>query len=145
VGWVSAGGELLSIQALIMAMFFFIWQVPHFYLLAIKYGHDYEAAGFPSITSRETLREIRKRVFRWVCGTALAALVVSVSHLPASRISAVFIILAATGLILSFLPILRDSDALFNPGRYFMRINYFVLIVILMLVLGPLLYRLLHF
>ena len=52
VGWVSAGGDLMTPQAGLLAMFFFIWQVPHFYLLALRYGHEYEKAGLPSIVSR---------------------------------------------------------------------------------------------
>jgi heme o synthase len=50
VGWVAGGGSLADPRAMFMAFFFFIWQVPHFWLLMLKYGEEYTKAGFPSIT-----------------------------------------------------------------------------------------------
>ena len=32
IGWVAAGGSLLDFRAWVLALFFFVWQVPHFYL-----------------------------------------------------------------------------------------------------------------
>ena len=46
VGWVAGGGDLFDIQVLVMAFFFFIWQVPHFWLLMLKYGDEYVEAGY---------------------------------------------------------------------------------------------------
>jgi len=145
VGWVGAGGELLSKQALLLSAFFFIWQVPHFYLLAIKYGNEYEAAGLPSVTSRMNPSGIRKLVFFWVVLSALAAVAMALSRLPVSAIGAVAILLAALILVIIFIPILREKQENFKAIRYFMKINYFVLFVILMLVGGPLLYQIFQY
>jgi protoheme IX farnesyltransferase len=139
VGWVAAGGSLINLQAVILAVFFFIWQVPHFYLLAMKYGKEYEAAGLPSITSRMSLTGTKRLVFIWILITALASIVVSLSGLSASLISTCVIIAAAVWLILSFIPMLSDVGDEFKAFGYFMKINYFVLAVILMLVADPLL------
>ena len=145
VGWVAAGGDLLSNQALILSAFFFIWQVPHFYLLAIKYGNEYEAAGLPAITSRMTLTRIRKLVFFWVVLSALAAVAIAFSKLTVSAISAIAIIMAGLALVLIFIPILHEKQETFKAIRYFMKINYFVLFVILMLIGGPMLYQLFQY
>jgi protoheme IX farnesyltransferase len=144
VGWVAAGGSLLDRQALVLAAFFFIWQVPHFYLLAIKYGNQYEAAGLPSITSRMSLSRIRKLVFFWVVLSALAAVAVAFSRLPGSVISLVAILMAGLTLVLIFIPIFSEKSEHFNAIRYFMKINYFVLFVILMLIGGPLFRLIFH-
>ena len=50
VGWTSAGGSILDPQILIISFFFFIWQIPHFWLLLLVLGKDYEKAGFPTLT-----------------------------------------------------------------------------------------------
>jgi len=145
VGWVSAGGSLWSIQAGILAIFFFIWQVPHFYLLAIQYGQEYEEAGLPSITSHWSSAKVRKHIFVWIVITAIAAAVLAFSRLPASVISSVLIVISSLVLIYAFRTMRRIRDDLFNPFRYFMKINYFVLAVTLILVTGPFFYFAFHF
>ena len=54
IGYVAAGGDLHDPELLLVAMFFFIWQIPHFWLLMLIMGDEYEAAGLPSLT--QTLR-----------------------------------------------------------------------------------------
>ena len=40
-GWAAAGGNILDPQILTIAFFFFIWQIPHFWLLLLLYRSDY--------------------------------------------------------------------------------------------------------
>jgi protoheme IX farnesyltransferase len=144
VGWVSAGGDLFTVQALIMAVFFFVWQVPHFYLLAVKFGHEYEAAGLPSILHRWSESKIKKHIFFWILFTAAAATVLAVSNLPASSISSVLIIIASLLLVIAFRNFGFNSNQPYNPFPYFMRINYYVLAITVFLIGGPLLYYIFH-
>jgi heme o synthase len=144
VGWVSAGGNLLSFQAGILALFFFIWQVPHFYLLALKYGHEYEEAGLPSIASRWSFGKAKSHIFGWIILTALAAVVVAFTHLSSSLISSFLIEGCSILLVFSFRNIRSIKEEKFNAFSYFMKINYFVLAVTLILVAGPFLYSTFH-
>lgn len=57
-GWLSADGSLLDTKILFVAFYFFIWQIPHFWLLLLIYGKDYEAGGFPVLTSVTNNRTI---------------------------------------------------------------------------------------
>jgi protoheme IX farnesyltransferase len=140
VGWVSAGGQLFSIPALILSIFFFVWQVPHFYLLAIKYGNEYTKAGLPSITERWTDRQTKNNIFFWILLTSVTAILVSFSSLPVSVISASLIVASSAVLVFSFRSLVRYSDEEFSPFRYFMRINYYVLAVTIILITSPLFY-----
>jgi len=144
VGWVAAGGHLFSMPALIMAVFFFVWQVPHFYLLAIKYGHEYTEAGLPSITERWSNSRTKKNIFLWIILTAFTAFIVSFSSLPVSAISAAMIMIGSVILVISFRSLLFRSDETFSPFQYFMRINYYVLAVTVILITSPLFYTLFH-
>ena len=74
VGWVAGGGTLADPRALIIAFFFFIWQVPHFWLLMAKHHADYRAAGFP--TALETFGAVgfRRVLFVWWMLTILSGL-----------------------------------------------------------------------
>lgn len=139
VGWVAGGGSLADPHALILAFFFFIWQVPHFWLLMLKYGREYEAAGYPSITAMIGKQQIKIATFMWTAATAITALMVAVSGLITLLFFKVCILIAAVWLITVFSKLLWDKKEDFNPFHYFMRINYFVLVIIIVLSVEPLL------
>ena len=50
IGWVAGGGSLSDPRIAFISFFFFIWQIPHFWLLLFIFGKDYEKAGLPSLT-----------------------------------------------------------------------------------------------
>lgn len=139
VGWVAAGGSLADPKAMVLALFFFMWQVPHFWLLMIKYGNEYSKAGFPSITSKISEQQLKNSTFLWTVATAVSALMVAMSGLIDLTIFKIIILMASIWLIVVFAGLLRiKSKREFNPFYYFMRINYFVLIMILVLSIEPL-------
>jgi len=74
IGWVSAGGSLLDPEILFIAFFIFLWQMPHFWLLLMIHGEDYEKAGFYSITARFSFPVIRNILLVWVIATSFSTL-----------------------------------------------------------------------
>lgn len=52
VGWAGAGGALLDPAILAVTTIFYLWQVPHFWLLHEKHRRDYERAGFATLERR---------------------------------------------------------------------------------------------
>ena len=141
IGWISAGGSLGDPAVLPIASFFFVWQVPHFWLLILKYGKEYEEAGFPSLSGSMTTVQISRLIFLWITGTALIAVVFSLSGTIGSLFSRAGLWLASAWLILSFTPILRKTLDEFRPGKYFMKINYFVLMAIIFMCLDKIILR----
>lgn len=138
VGWVAGGGELSDPRLFVLAFFFFIWQVPHFWLLMLKYGKEYEDAGYPSITSMISKQQIKNATFMWTAATAVTALMIPVSGLMSTVFFKITIVLASIWLIVVFAKLLSSKKDDFNPFYYFMRINYFVLIMIIALSIDPL-------
>jgi protoheme IX farnesyltransferase len=49
IGWVAAGGALTDAGALILFGILFLWQMPHFWALSLRYRADYAAGGFPMV------------------------------------------------------------------------------------------------
>ncbi len=139
VGWVAAGGALSDPNLMILAFFFFIWQVPHFWLLMLKYGKEYEAAGYPSITAMISKEQIKRATFMWTAATAVTALMIITSGLISTLFFKISVLVAAIWLIVVFSKLLRSTVEELNPFYYFMRINYFVLIMILVMSIDPLL------
>jgi heme o synthase len=139
VGWVAGGGSITDPHAVILAFFFFIWQVPHFWLLMLRYGKEYEKAGYPAITSLYSDKQVRYITFLWTFATAISALMIPMFGLITSKTITILLMLAVFWLVVVFAGLLRKQVTTFNPFYYFMRINYFVLAVIIFLSIDPLL------
>ena len=139
IGWISAGGRLNDPVIIPIAVFFFIWQVPHFWLLLMKYGKDYEAAGFPSLSGTLSRNQMKRMIFAWVLGTATVTFLFTLLGPLNSVLSKAGLWLVSAWLLLTFIPLLNKSRALVQPGHYFMRINYFVLVAVVFMCLDKLL------
>ncbi len=138
VGWVAGGGSLIDPQAIILAFFFFIWQVPHFWLLMLKYGDEYKKAGYPSITSIYSPQQLKNTTFIWTFATAISALMIPYFGIIKSAQGSIGLIIASIWLIVIFAKLLFGKEQKFNPFFYFMRINYFVLVVMIFLTIDHL-------
>ena len=72
IGWGLAGGDPTDFRIVTLAGLFFLWQIPHFWLLQKRHADDYRRAGIP-------LSEIRPGLF----GLWLVALTATALLLPA--------------------------------------------------------------
>jgi len=82
LGWLAAGGPLPAPQPLALALFMFLWQVPHYWLLALPDREDLRTAGFrvlPDLSDRQLLAVSH----RWLLGLALVTLLLPALALPA--------------------------------------------------------------
>ena len=55
IGWCLAGGEATDFRIITLAGLFFIWQIPHFWLLQERHAADYRRAGIPHFAIRPGL------------------------------------------------------------------------------------------
>jgi len=76
IGWTAAGGYLFELSIVFIAFFLFIWQIPHFWLLMIKYGDQYEKAGFPTINQSISIDGLKKIIFSWVVATSVFSIAI---------------------------------------------------------------------
>ncbi len=74
IGWTAGGGDIYSFNLAIICFFFFIWQIPHFWLLLMSYDGDYSKAGFPSLKKLLSSKQIERITFTWIAATAVSAL-----------------------------------------------------------------------
>jgi heme o synthase len=75
----AAAGNILSIQVLFAAIFLFMWQIPHFWLLMLKYEGEYRAAGFPVMTDIFEPQQFRNIIFSWMIGATGTSLILVLS------------------------------------------------------------------
>ena len=76
IGWAGAGGSLTSEVILLVATFFFIGQIPHFWLLLLMFGDQYKLAGMPSLNQIFNEGQIKRITYTWVLTTIASALLV---------------------------------------------------------------------
>ena len=74
IGFTAAGGSLLAPQALFLAGFMFMWQLPHFWLLLSYYRSEYEKAGFGSFIKKPDKNDIKTIIPAWIVITSVALL-----------------------------------------------------------------------
>ncbi|MCE1229744.1 MAG: protoheme IX farnesyltransferase [Firmicutes bacterium] len=127
IGWTAAGGALGDPALLALCFVFFVWQVPHFWLLALLHAESYAQADFPTLTKFFTPEQILRLTFTWTCGTLAAGALLPLFH--ATRGLGAVLILAAASLwlLLRFTRLLRPDP---NPAlvrRAFMDINLYAL------------------
>lgn len=138
VGWVAGGGSLLVPGVYVMALFFFMAQVPHFWLLMLKYGDDYKSAGYPTINDKLTTIQIKQAIFIWTVATSVTIASLVAVGLIQTLVFKLLIIITAVYLVVAFTRLLKKTDENFNPFRYFMLLNIVLLVVILSMVIDPL-------
>lgn len=71
-GWVGAGGEMTAPSIVWVTIVFYLWQVPHFWLLQEKHRTDYERAGFATLSKRLPQALYKPLLALWVAAYFLA-------------------------------------------------------------------------
>jgi protoheme IX farnesyltransferase len=79
LGWAAGGGALHDPKLWMVCFFFFMWQVPHSWLLILNYGGQYEAAGLPSLTSVFSRSQLLRINFIWISASAVSCLLITSS------------------------------------------------------------------
>jgi len=136
IGWTSAGFTIFHPNALFIATFVFLWQIPHFWLLMIKYGKEYELAGFSSISKILNDRQIKSVVFGWGVITSLFLMLFPLFGFHLKPILLVSLI------AMNFLFITLFHRFLFQEGspktirKAFVLINSYAVVVFLVLVIN---------
>ncbi len=139
IGWVAGGGTGLPPKIVALLFFFFLWQVPHFWLLLADHGVEYEKAGLPALTALFSALQLRRMTAIWLLATAVAGLMLPLFGLTDSpRVLPLYllgtILLSGCGIAL-----LRSRAGSSLDALAFRATNLFVLFVMVLLSFGGLL------
>jgi protoheme IX farnesyltransferase len=134
IGWVTGGGAAGDPRIIAVAFFFFVWQVPHFWLLLLRIGGEYERAGLPTLTRMFTRPQFARIIYVWMIATAVACV-----SMPLFGVSSA--VWTQAGLIVSSLWLGWHATRMVrsNGDRLaFHQINMYALVVISLLSLSGL-------
>lgn len=135
IGWTAAGGKLLDPFLLIIALFFFVWQIPHFWLLLLKFGDEFKAAGYPTLTSRYSNQQIARFTFSWIMVTAIISMIIPVFSIGSSIFLYSGLFLTALWLLISSRNLLHFNEEVETLKKSFIRINTYIMLVMSFLTL----------
>lgn len=134
IGWVAAGGGVWDKPVIFLEFLFFTGQIPHFWLLVLKYGEEYEKAGMPSLTSIMSRPQINRLTFTWVVTSVIAALFLCYFEIIHNPLITAILLVASAILIWLFSKLLRTSSdnnslRLYSAALY----AYYLLVLILLI------------
>ena len=138
LGWVSGGGHLLDPRILAVCFFFFIWQVPHFWLLLLDFGEDYENAGFPSLTRVFTPAQLGRITFIWIFATAVTCVIIPLFGIVESPVIRNALLVLAFWVVWRGFRLLKVRGLEFPFHFTFHSINSYALLVMVLFILDNL-------
>lgn len=133
IGWTAAGESILHPHIVILAFFFFIGQIPHFWLILLRHGNDYEAAGFPSVARFFSQEQISRLTFVWTSITAIAAIGLWIFDIIQLPFSGYLLLIASLSIIFSFRHLLQTGKSV-KVNQAFILMNIYFLGVMILII-----------
>jgi protoheme IX farnesyltransferase len=132
-GWVSGGGELSDPGIAALCFFFFLWQIPHFWLLVLSHGEEYEKAGLPSLTGIFTRAQLLRIIFIWISSAAVSCLFISMSGVVRTPLVNILLFGASFWLVVSAVGLQVPGREEIHYSFAFRKINVYVFLVMALL------------
>ncbi|HRY98490.1 MAG TPA: protoheme IX farnesyltransferase [Bacteroidales bacterium] len=132
IGW-TASGSPVDDAALSLAAFFFIAQIPHFWLIVLSIGKQYEEAGYPSLSAILSPAQIGRLTLIWIAATASVGLFLRLTGDLDSPWLSAWLAAGAVWMCWGFLRMAGRSLDQVKPKEGFIRLNLFVLAVMLLI------------
>jgi len=132
IGWVASGGQIFDEKILVFALFMFIWQIPHFWLLMLIYDDQYKDAGFPTLSKLFSLDQITYITFFWITILILSSSMISLVGLSSTVISnSLLIVSGIVTLFFSVKVITQKRKEIYKKS--FFLINAYVLFILIVI------------
>jgi protoheme IX farnesyltransferase len=135
IGWVAAGGGLWDKPIVFIGFLLFTGQIPHFWLLILRYGEEYKKAGFPGLTDLFSHAQIKRLTFTWVVTSVIAAIFLCYFEIISTALIIGILIIASAFLILEFLKLLKTQEEKSNLLKYSIILDLYYLLVLILLIL----------
>lgn len=129
IGWTAAGGDLLDGRLFVLCTLLFLWQVPHFWLLVLRYGDEYREAGLPVLLTRVTPEQLGRIIFAWICATAAATLALPLYGMVSSPVAYGALVPGAVWLVWSGARLFRRQTAADVHRSAFRTVTLFIVLV----------------
>ncbi|MBX3044582.1 MAG: protoheme IX farnesyltransferase [Candidatus Kapabacteria bacterium] len=140
IGWAAAGGMITDPKLFALGMFFFVWQIPHFWFLLLMYDVDYRRAGFPTLSKYFNSTQLKRITYVWVVALAASCMLIPLFGLTHNLLTNLLLLFAGFVLIWRTKPLVVEFDERFNFKLAFLDINLYVLVVVTLLSIDQFVY-----
>jgi protoheme IX farnesyltransferase len=134
IGWIAAGGGMLDKQIIFLEFLFFTGQIPHFWLLIIKYGEEYNKAGIPTLTDIFSNEQINRLTFIWVITSVIAALFLCCFEVIRSGTVILILLSASAFIVWRFSSLLKSGANRNTSKKYSILLDSYFLLILLLLI-----------
>jgi len=134
IGWVAAGGGVWDKPIIFLEFLFFTGQIPHFWLMILKYGEEYKKAGMPSLTEIFNPKQINRLTFTWAVSSIIAAIFLCYFGIIQNLLIIVILLTASAITIWKFSDLVRIPVDKNNYSEYSIILySYFLGVIILLI------------
>ncbi|PHQ91252.1 MAG: hypothetical protein COB42_03800 [Sulfurimonas sp.] len=139
IGWLTAGHSLMEVEFYALGIFYFVWQVPHFWLLVMLFYGQYDNGGFPTAMKLFGKNTLQKLTFVWLVLTIQAGYFMVDIFNPMS--TTILVLLCLMGLFgfLSSLQLISKNFELKHARKIFYQINFAFLMTVILLAIDEML------
>jgi protoheme IX farnesyltransferase len=123
IGWLAAGHSLGEPQFFALGLFYFVWQVPHFWLLVMLHYGDYKGAGYPTAMRLFGKTSLQRLTYFWLMLTIMTGFFMVTVFQPQSQIIIGVLVLTAILAFVSSLQLLKMNFELKDARKVFWQIN----------------------
>lgn len=133
IGWLTGGGSLLDHRLAIICLFFFMWQVPHFWLFLLAHSRDYEQIELPSLTEIFSQEQLARIIFIWILAVTVCSFMIPLWTTALSEELLILLVGISLWLVRQAIRLFGKNEAIPTYTLAFKRINTYMLFILLFL------------
>lgn len=139
IGWLAAGGDIMSGTIFLVAIFFFIGQIPHFWLLLLMFGKEYKLVNYPSLRDIFSENQIKRLSYTWILTTIASALIIALRVLIGQTVIFILLFYIFYLMFSTTIQLFVKKDL---PARAtFFKLNFLYLFMMIALIVDSLFHR----
>ena len=139
IGWTSYHSWTYNPTIVFIACFIYLWQVPHFWLLHVRYVKDYRNAGLGNLQTVFSQQQAKRIIFSWLVASSLASMLFPYFEIIRSEFLSLLLIAANFLILITLFRSLFFVPSKIKLARAFRWVNIFMFFVMLILIVESLL------
>jgi len=133
IGWLVAGHTLFELEFIALAVYYFIWQVPHFWLLVMLFHGDYKDGGYPTAMRLFGEGTLQRLTFVWLVLTIQAGIFLVYTFNVYSMVTMILAAVLGIWAFITSMQLLKREFKLTDARAIFWKINAAFLGIIILL------------
>lgn len=123
IGWLAAGNSLMEQEFFALGLYYFIWQIPHYWLLVMLHYGGYKDAGYPTVMRLFGQGSLQRLTYVWLMFTIVSGFFMVSIFNPVNTIINILLIVNVIFAFISSFKLLQQKFELTDARSVFWKIN----------------------